>query len=947
MSFSKYITVASVAAISIISSYAFNITGNVKDSSGEPLEGASLRLLAPRDSALVSGVVAKKEGVFNFTNINNGNYILETSFIGYDTQYKNVTVKNGALNVGSITLSEGALTLREAVVVGIKTPMKVMEDTIEFNADSYKTRPNAVVEDLLKRLPGVEVSSDGKITANGKEVTKILVDGKEFFSDDPKVASKNLPVNIVEKLQVVDRKSDLARLTGVDDGEEETVINLTVKKGMQNGWFGNAEAGYGTDSRYKGSFNVNRFWNGNQITLLGAINNINDPGFTDGGSRFRRFGGDNGVTVSRVLGLNFNVGNDEKFRVGGDIMYSNTDRDTRTRQNRQYLFTDSTSYLDTRKVSKDKGHNVRADFRIEWKPDSFNTFDIRPSMSYNYNKSISADSSTTTAGDLARSLVNRSINNATSSGNSWEFGLRAIYNHSFRSRPGRSFSISADINTSNVREKEDSRSWNKFFQLNDSIDLYDQYADNHTWSTSLSSRVTWTEPLGNAKNGNFLTFAYSFSYRWNNADKLTYDRPVSWPDGWDGEPVIGTSLDLNDELSNRFRNEYMRQDIRVGYKHVSRASNLEAGLSFVPQRSTSVDLINSARNISNNTFNYAPYLRYRYRMGKNRSVTLNYNGRSSQPSMTQLQPVADMSDPLKVVVGNPDLVAAFSHNIRLRFQNFNPDKQQSIMGMANATITQNSIVSKTTFNQETGGQTTTYENVNGVWNAMAGTIFSTPLRNRSFVFNASAMARYQKSVGFNNGNRNNSNTFNINLMPGLAWRPDYLEFEIRPRYSFQTTGNSLQQAANRDVHTYGGMFNGSWYAPFGLVLSTDLDYTATSGYSDGYDTKTWMWNASIAYKFLNESATITLSAYDLLGQKQNVMRNVTANYIDDTEYNSLTRYFMVSFAYKFNTFGKGQQPEDRNAMRYGGPDGPPPGGHPRGVPGGPGGGPGGPGGRPF
>ena len=947
MSLSRKITAVAIAALTVFSSYAFNITGRVKDPAGEALEGASLRLLAPRDSALISGVVAKKEGVFTFTNINSGNYILESSFIGYDTQYKNVTVKNAALNVGTITLSEGALTLREAVVVGIKTPMKVMEDTVEFNADSYKTRPNAVVEDLLKRLPGVEVASDGKITANGKEVTKILVDGKEFFSDDPKVASKNLPVNIVDKLQVVDRKSDLARLTGVDDGEEGTVINLTVKKGMQNGWFGNAEAGYGTDSRYKGSFNVNRFWNGNQLTLLGAINNINDPGFTDGGSRFRRFGGDNGVTTSRVLGLNFNVGNEETLRVGGDIMYSNTDRNTQTRQNRQYLFTDSTSYLDSRKASYDKGHNVRADFRIEWKPDSFNTFDIRPTMSYNYNKSVSADSSLTSAGDIDRSRVNQSINNSSSNGTSWEFGMRAIYNHKFRNRPGRAFSLSAEIKTSNMREKEDTRSWNQFYLFNDSIDLYDQYANNHTWSTSVNSRVTWTEPLGNAKKGNYLTFAYSFSYRWNNADKLTYDRPVSWPDGWSGDPVVGTDLELNETLSNRFRNEYMSQDIRVGYKHVSRASNLEAGISLVPQRSTSIDLINSDRNVENTTFNFAPYLRYRYRMGKNRSVTLNYNGRSSQPSMTQLQPVADMSDPLKIVVGNPDLVASFSHNIRLRFQNFSPENQSSIMGMANATITQNSIVSKTTFNQETGGQTTTYENVNGVWNAMAGTIFSTPLRNRAFVVNASVMARYSKSVGFNNGLRNNSNTFNINVMPSIAWRPDYIEFELRPRYSFQTTSNSVQSSASRNIHTYGGMFNGSYYAPFGLVLSTDLDYTATSGYSDGYDTKTWMWNASIAYKFLNETATITLSAYDLLGQKQSVQRNVTANYIDDTEYNSLTRYFMVSFAYKFNTFGKGQQPEDRNGPRYGGPDGPPPGGGPGGPGGGgPGGGPGG-GGRPF
>jgi hypothetical protein len=943
MNYFKRLSTTSVLVGSVIlSALAYNITGTVKDATDEALEGASIRLLTPRDSALVSGVVAHQNGRFTMTGISNGSYILEVSYIGYEPTYKRVTVKDGALKVGTVTLKENATMLREAVVHGIRTPMKVMEDTIEFTADSYKVQPNAVVEDLLKRLPGVEVDSEGKITANGKEVTKILVDGKEFFSDDPKVASKNLPVNMVDKLQVVDRKSDLARLTGVDDGEDETVINLTIKKGMKNGWFGNAEFGYGTDDRYKGTFTVNRFWNDNQMTILGGINNVNDPGFTDGGNgRFRRFGGENGITRSNALGVNFNVGNGEVFRVGGDVMYSYTDRDTRTRQDRQYLFTDSTSYLNTNKLARDKGHNVRADFRIQWNPDSFNTLEIRPTMSYNKSNAFSVDSSLTTAGDIARTMVNRSINTSSSNGDSWEFGAEVIYNHKFKQHRGRSFSIQARFNTTNVHEYDDTYSWNKFFLFNDSIDLYDQYANNHTWSKTVSSRVTWTEPLGDVKKGNFLTFSYNFQYRWNNADKLTYDKPVSWPDGWTGDPVIGDELVLNSELSNQYRNEYMKQDIRVGYKHTSKGSSLDVGLSLVPQMTKSIDLINSAKNLTHNTFNFAPFLRYRYKLGKNRSINLNYRGQSSQPSISQMQPVADMSDPLKIVVGNPDLSPTFTHRVMLRFQNFSPEAQSSIMGMANIQVAQNSIVSKTTFNNETGGQTTTYENVNGVWNARAGVIYSTPLKNRDFVFNANAMAYYSKTVGFNNGIRNNSKSMNFHLMPGIAWRPTNLEFEIRPRYSIQYVTNSVQSSANRTIHEYGGMFNGSYYTPFGLVLATDLNYTATSGYSDGYDTKTWLWNASISYKFLrNQAATITLSAYDLLKQKSNIQRTITANYINDTQYNSLTRYFMISFAYKFNTFGKGEQPRDRNEDEHRGPGGRPPGGMP------PGGGPGGPGGGP-
>ncbi|MCF0214190.1 MAG: TonB-dependent receptor, partial [Muribaculaceae bacterium] len=314
---------------------ASDIKGRITDKSGEPMMQATVRLLRP-DSTFVSGTTSDVDGNYKFQGIRAGKYILETSYVGYEPSTQNITVASDkTLKVDPIEMAESSVMLKEVSVVGVKTPVKVMVDTVEFNADSYKTRPNAVVEDLLKRLPGVEVDADGKITANGKEITKILVDGKEFFSDDPKVASKNLPVELVDKLQVIDRKSDLARLTGVDDGEDETVINLSVKKGMKNGWFGTAEAGYGLNNRYSASFNVSRFNNDNQYTLLGNFNNINELGFTDGnGNRFRRFGGDNGITSSQAIGFNFNVGNGEIFRVGGNIMYSHSDKDTRQHSER-------------------------------------------------------------------------------------------------------------------------------------------------------------------------------------------------------------------------------------------------------------------------------------------------------------------------------------------------------------------------------------------------------------------------------------------------------------------------------------------------------------------------------------------------------------------------------------------------------------------------------------
>ncbi len=310
--FTRTLTLLSVLLLTLCSAtiHAANITGLVKDmESGDPIMEAAVKLVNAKDSSFVAGVTTNLDGQFKLENIKSGKYVLTVSYIGYADTEKELTVGKSNLRLGEIRIKEASHMLGEVSVVAVKTPIKVMEDTVEYNADSYHTQPNAVVEDLLKRLPGVEVGTDGAITANGKTVSKILIDGKEFFSDDPQVASKNLPANMVDKLQVVDRKSDMARLTGVDDGEDETVINLTFKKGMNQGWFGTAEGGYGTDDRYMGSFNVNRFWDGNQITLLGNFNNTNQIGFTDSnGNRFRRFGGNNGITESRALGLNINIG---------------------------------------------------------------------------------------------------------------------------------------------------------------------------------------------------------------------------------------------------------------------------------------------------------------------------------------------------------------------------------------------------------------------------------------------------------------------------------------------------------------------------------------------------------------------------------------------------------------------------------------------------------------
>lgn len=917
----RLLPAAFISALITFNVSGADITGSVADKQGEPVINATLRLLNP-DSTFIRGKVTDFDGRFTFADVTPGRYIIQADYTGFAPYDTDVTVDSAkqTINLGTISLNEKSLMLSQVDVVAVKTQVKVKGDTVEYNADSYQTRPNAVVEDLIKRLPGVEVSSDGKITAHGREVSKILLDGKEFFGDDPTVASKNLPVDIVDKLQIVERKSDQARLTGVDDGEDETVINLSIKKGKNNGWTGNAEAGYGTDTRYKGAFTINRFWDGNQLTLLGNANNINDIGFNDGGARWRRRSDDNGISESQSIGLNFNVGNKEIFRAGGNVFYSHADRNSTELTDRQYLTDGGLKAARIGSRDHDNTHNFRADFRILWKPDSLNTLEVRPRISYGRQNSAVMDSTLNIGASMTP--LSRYFNDNTERNNSFEASTRIIYSHSFASKRGRSMSVTANVSHTNKRSYSDDYSLTRLMleeamadpTSEEADETSDQIGNNHEWNDRLSGRITWTEPIG--RKGNFLTAAYQAEYRWNNADRLT---DVFDPDT--------DSYYFSDKLSNRFRNNYFNQDIRLGFKRITPKYSVDAGISLVPQSSTSINLVDEARSIpTRHVLNVAPYLRYRHNWSKTRSLRANYFGRSSQPSMTQLQPVADESDPMNIIVGNPTLDPSFTHGLRMRFQDYNAEAQRSILVMLMGSLVQNSVVSRTSYDDLTGARLTTYENVNGVWDMRLMNMLSQPLgASKMWLMTSHLMLSYNRQVGFNNGLRNASGTFRLNISPSIAWRPKDIDLELRPRYSLQHTSNSLPTVGNMTVHSYGADFNASWYTPWGIVLNSELSYTGTKGYTAGFDENVWMWNASIGYQFLrNKAATLSLKGYDILGQRSNVQRNMTANYIDDSRFNTLTRYVMVTLSYTFNSFGKGKEPQINNDFRHG-PMGPPPG----------------------
>lgn len=932
-----------IACGAVVPTIAAVIEGRVVDADKEPLPGAAVQVIQFPDTIRKGYTMADDEGRFKFEGLAPGKYMILLSMTGMDDVGKRFELPDSASieNLGDIELSENSVMLQEAVVTAVRAAVVAKQDTLEFNADSFHTRTNSTVEDLLKKLPGVEVGSDGSITSGGKSVKKILVDGKEFFADDPKAATKNLPSDIVDKVQVVDRKSDAARLTGIDDGDDETVINLTVKKGMNNGWFGQIEGGYGTDKRFEGSFNVNYFRDGNQISLIGGGNNINEMGFSDmGRGRFRDFGGNNGINTSWQTGLNFNVGKGEEIRVGGNIFYTYTDRDARSRSERQYLFPDSVSVQNGSSRTRDKGHNLRAALRLQWNINEYNTLEFRPTFSFSDRHSTLGDTTILHSGAADGTLVNSNLSSQVNSGRSYEAGGELMYNHRFGLK-GRSFSIIGRYNFSSSRQHTTTLSDIEYYlRKQDSEELF-RYLDTKEWSNSVEGRLSYTEALGNPDRGNFLSFSYRFTTRWNNGDRLTYNLPYS-------EALFNMALPEYDEapdgaqfaadLSNSFRNRFTTQELQVGYKKNASNYTLDAGMLASPSYSSSEDLINPARNVKGRTvWNVSPYARFRYNFSKTTSLSARYRARTSAPSISNLQPVADVTDPLNIKIGNPDLKPSFTQTLMAHFNSFHTESQRSIMAVANISMTMNSVVSRTVTNPTTGARTTTYANANGAWNAFGMGMFNTPLRRGRWRLNARLGVNYSGYPGYINGEFNRSGNLGLSPSAGFTYSLDIFQASVNPTYRFGLATNSLPEQPNRYTHAYGFDASVLLSLPFGLQLSSDLDFSKSTGMSAGYNTSQWLWNAQLSYSMLRDkSLTLSVRAYDLLGDKKNVIRSVSANMITDSQYNDLTRYVMFSISWKFNSMSRkstAQTPIDMMPSPPGGhgergerPQGPTPGG---------------------
>ncbi|MGI6073811.1 MAG: outer membrane beta-barrel protein [Fermentimonas sp.] len=892
----------------------------------ESVPMATVRVLHKKDSTFVSGRATNDQGKFSIP-VAKGAYIVHISFIGYNDEYRNVdiTSSNPSADLGKIELSTDNILLSEAVVTAKAPEIVVKGDTVEYNADSYKVTESAVIEDLLKKMPGVEIDSQGKITVNGKEIKKILVDGEEFFSDDPKVASKNLPAKMVDKLQILERKTDMAQMTGFDDGEEENVINLTVKKGMKEGLFGNAFAGYGSKDRYEANAMANYMRDKDQYTLIGGINNTNNAGFSDlasamfgggRGGRGRGFGGNNGISTSGNIGGNFSKQFSPTLKLGGNIRYGYTDTEVKSDVFTQNILSSGNTLEDEDNRSNNKSQNFNMSFRMEWEPDTLTKIIFRPDASIYENKR-----SETGRFSTRREETNDTINNGNSEyyseGNGKNLGASLDVSRTI-GKPGRV--LSAQVRGNMGKSDNDGTSLSStFYKGSRPDDIIDQRFSNNSNNHSWRVYASYVEPIGKS---NFLQIAYQYRNNYSESDKDTRSQDEN-----------GNYTVLDSTYSKRLENNFIRQELELNYRSMRENYDYMVGFSVQPSSSKSKTFIGEKNidDLKQNVVNYAPMAQFNYRWSRTHNLRIRYFGSTSQPSVTQLSPVVDISDPLNISFGNPNLKPSFEHRMNIRYRKSNAENASSINAFLNGGFMTNSIVRLTATNAETGRKINTFENISGNWNANGRVMFNVPLKNIKFSIFSMTFAGYSHNNGYTGTftsnddivtrdeitpEKNLSKQLNMAEVLGLNYRSDLFDFSIRGNVNYNKVRNTLDERRNQEFLNYGGNARTTIYLPWDLTLESDINYATNSGYADGFKQNEWLWNASLQKTmFKQKNGTLRFKIYDILQQRSNINRSVTSNYIRDTTTNTLTSYFMVHFVYRFNIFKGGATAGDMMPQR--------------------------------
>lgn len=908
----KYISIVTLLCGFLVFSQGspFKISGVlISEDDKTPLESATVYLETLKDSTLVTYTISDKNGNFTLENRTNEDALnLTISYVGYQPYTKTIKIEKSPIDLKTIELLP--MNALDEIVIRSRAPITIKKDTLEFNVASFKTKRDANVEDLLKELPGVEVDEDGTIKVDGKEVSEILVNGKPFFGDDPTITTRNLTKELIEKIQITDTKSKSEAFSGEKGNRENKTINLTIKKENNRGVFGRVSAGAGTDSRYEFAGMVNLFDNEQRLSVLTSGNNVNSSGFSFGeirkmfgGSRGmggrggvvsidgRSFGGGQGITTSNTAGVNYadqlGKGND----LSGDYFYSGSHSKNATLTERENFLPDSRYFTNSTSNSKNDTDSHRANMTFDIKIDSTFMVNIRPSFGF-------TQSSTTFEREEASRDENDILTNQSETGSFVEsvaknFGNNLNMTKRFGSKGA---FLRLRMNTSiNTTDSDDFlNSETHIYGTNPSDLIRKQFTDGKRNSNSLAMGITYRLPL-QAKKW-FLDFNYSFDNDKRKDIRSTFD--------FDDDSMLYD--DFNTQLSTNFTNKNRQHspNVKVVYDSEKMSFGLGSGYSnrtignsdqLRPELSLeqSFDFLNLDANLN-------------YRFSPKSSFNFKYDYSNQVPQISQLQPYQDVSNPLNIITGNPNLKPSTNHRLNFGFNNFDFQKRTGFYVYAHANFTEDNVVAKSLVD-ENFVKNTTYTNVDGNYNMSLGSSFSKdfkldPLQTIKFRLGLSGSLSQQ--VNYNNDVEYAA--LNTQLNPNLEITYSWKDlFEIRPNYrlSFTKTKYDLDRLDDRNFMSHSLGIRTATFFPKKLEWRNDIDYRYNPNVAQGFQKSAWFWNATLAYSVLKDNGTVTLKVYDLLNQNTNAQRTTTDNYIQDSQSTVLEQYFMLSFNWKFNSLG--------------------------------------------
>jgi len=878
-----------------------SVRGRLKDTAAHiSVSDATLTILNIRDSSLVSFARSNASGSFVLSRLSNGAYRLLVSHVGYRSVSRSFAITDlvKTVDLGEIVLTDKSSTLEAVTVQQEAPPVSIRHDTIEFNAGSFRTKPDAVVEDLLKKLPGVQVDKNGNIKANGQDVKKVLVDGKEFFGNDPKIASRNLPADAVDKVQVFDKKSDQSEFTGFDDGNSQRTINLTIKKDRKHGLFGRGTAGGGRDAaegRYESTFNLNQFKDNKQLSALGLWNNTNKQGFSFqdvmgfNNSSVPIEGlttGSQAITTTLAGGVNFSDNLRGHTDMGGSYFFNRADDRIRQKDARQYLSPDNSFNQDHTGATDRHNENQRINFLSDTRLDSFNSVKITSGLTW--QRSSSASTSIDSSRDRgSNALLNTSSSNAMAHMDGYAWNNSALLRHRWALK-GRTLSVHLSFGLNKGTGGGSNNSVKQFFP--GGLDTLNQLYNQSNHGNSYGAVVNYTEPFSKRS---LLEMSYNFYQSHSETGKQTFDADAT-----------GKYSLLNRQQTNDLRNTFTYHREGLAFRHQRERFNFTIGAALQQAVSTNLfGYVNKDSLLRQTFYNLLPNALLQYDFSKYRNLRLQYITYTNQPSLSQLQPVPDNSDPLNIKAGNPGLKQEYYQSLRLNYISFDPFQRTSLFAMLNYNGIRHRIAGDDEVDS-VGVRTSRPVNLDGLYQANGFISWEFPVRKLHSMVNLKSDVSYDHNASLVNGVRNNSNTWTLGQGVDVNFSyKESLDISGGARVEYNDARYSLLPGQNQQYWTETYSLDLNWYLPKGLSLGSDINYVHRSGLPAGYNISPFVWNAGVASQlFKNRRGLLRLQVFDILRRNTGFTRNTSQNYIDDMSYQVLNRYWLLSFTYSINRF---------------------------------------------